>query len=124
MSVIVDQLGTGAFELTVEGTVEKQDYAHFKPILESSIEIRGEVQLLVHLPGKLQITPGAFWEDLKFSASHYGDIHRLAIVCDDASKSWLATIARPFTRADVRFFPSSELDTARDWIAAAGTSNT
>lgn len=120
MSVIVRQPQPGSFELSIQGKLEAEDYRKFTPTVESSIAEHGKADLLVHLPAELQFTPGAIWEDLKFTATHYNDIRRLAVISDDPSKSWLATIAKPFTRADVRFFPTTSIDKAREWLGNAG----
>lgn len=116
MSVIVNQPRPGVFELNIEDTLEAQDYRKFTPIVDAFIEEYGKAHLLVRLPTEFKVTAGALWEDLKFGASHFNDIERLAIVSDDPTQSWLASIARPFTNAEVRFFPSTELDDARAWI--------
>lgn len=119
MSIIVKQPKPGTFELSVQGRLDAEDYKHFTPIVESSIAKHGKANLLVHLPAELQFTPSAMWEDLKFTASHYSDIERLAVISDDPSKSWLAAIAKPFTAADVHFFPTTELSAAREWLEGA-----
>ena len=119
MSILVRQPKPGTFELSVQGKLEAEDYKNFTPVVESSIARRGKARLLVHLPAEIQFTPGAMWEDLKFTATHYRDIDRLAVVSDDPSKSWMAAIAKPFTGADVHFFPTTEIDAAREWLERA-----
>ena len=116
MTIIVKKPQPGTFELSIQGKLEAEDYRKLTPIVEASIAERGKANLLVHLPSELQFTPGALWEDLKFTATHYNDIRRLAVVSDDPSKSWLASIAKPFTRADVRFFPTTSIDAAKEWL--------
>lgn len=76
--------------------------------------------MLVQLTEPQGWTPKALWEDLKFDVKHYSDVDRLAVVGDDASESWMANIAKPFTAADVRFFPKQELDRARGWVLQSG----
>lgn len=116
ISVIFNQPRPGVFELNIQDTLETQDYRKFAPIVDAFIEEYGKAHLPVRLPTQLKITPGALWEDLKFGVAHINDIERLAIVSDNPSQSWLASIASPFTSAEVRFFPGSELDEARAWI--------
>ncbi len=74
---------------------------------------------LIHVTGRPRFTPSAFREDLQFEVSHYSDVGRVALASADDSKQWLATIAKPLTRAQVRFFEASELDDTREW--ATGT---
>jgi hypothetical protein len=121
MSVIIDQIGPKALELGIAGTLEKKDYKHFTTYAEQIIKAHGEINLLVRLPDKLRFTPAALWEDLKFDVSHHGDVARLALVSADESKEWLATIAKPFTRAEVRFMPADQIDAAREWVSGAAS---
>lgn len=120
MTVTIDRIGPGSLELGIAGKLEKKDYEKFIPYAEAAIEEHGKVNLLVHVPDTPRFTPAAFWEDLKFDVSHYSDVERLALVSADESKEWLATISKPFTRAEVRFFPVDSLDEARTWVAGNG----
>jgi hypothetical protein len=58
------------------------------------------------------------WEDLKFDVKHYRDVSRLALVSEDSSKQWMATLSKPFTGAEVRFFGSDQVNAAREWVQA------
>lgn len=119
MTVTIDRIGPRTLELGLVGTLDKKDYEQFTPYAEAAIEEHGKVNFLIHVPEKPRFTPAALWEDLKFDVSHYSDVGRVALVSSDESKEWLATIAKPFTRADVRFFEAESIDAARQW--AAGT---
>ena len=116
MAISVDKLGADALELTVHGTVRKADYELFRPHVEARIDKHDKPSLLVHVADLTGFTPAALWEDLKFDAAHYNDIERVAIVGEDTSRKWMATLAKPFTQAEVRYFQQTELDEARTWV--------
>ena len=116
MAISVEKLGAVALELTVHGTVRKDDYELFRPHVEARIDKHDKPSLLVHVADLAGFTPAALWEDLKFDAAHYNDIERVGIVGEDTSMKWMATLAKPFTRAEVRYFRQTELDEARRWV--------
>lgn len=117
MAITIDRLDPKTLELGLVGTLEKEDYALFIPYAEATIEQHGKINLLVHVPDKPRFTPSALWEDLKFDAKHFDDVGRIALVSPDASKEWLVTISKPFTKAEVRFFEAEKIDAARDWVS-------
>jgi hypothetical protein len=116
MSVTIESLGPATLEVTIDGNVEAQDYEVFVPQAEERIRRHGSLGLLLRVRNLRGETLPAMWEDLKFDVRHYRDLSRLALVAASDSKRWMATLSRPFTAADVRFFNESELETARDWV--------
>lgn len=116
MAITVNALGSNGLELTIHGTLQKKDYELFRPHVEGRLETHDKTNLLVHVADLSGFTPAALWEDLKFDVSHYNDVGRLAIVGEDTSSQWMATLARPFTSAEIKYFSLPELDAARDWI--------
>jgi len=117
MTITIDALGANALELTVHGTVHKKDYEQFRPHVEGRMEKFGKTNLLVHVANLSGFTPAALWEDLKFDVAHFNDVERLAIVGEDTSQEWMATLAKPFTTAEVKYFQQAELDSARRWVS-------
>lgn len=116
MSITIERQGPKTLELHIHGMLEEQDYGLFKPHAEATIEEHGELNLIVTIPHELHFTAGALWEDLKFDATHYDDVGRIALVGDESAQEWLTTIAKPFTNAEVRFFDDHHIDAARDWV--------
>lgn len=116
MSVAVRDLGGGAIELNVEGQLQAEDYEDFEPLVEDQIERNGAVNLLVRVGDLSGWSPAAMWEDLKFDVKHYDDVSRLAIVGKERSDKWMATVSKPFTTAEVEFFPERSLQQARAWV--------
>lgn len=116
MSVAVRDLGGGAIELNVEGQLQAEDYEDFEPLVEEQVGRNGAINLLVRVGDFSGWSPAAMWEDLKFDVKHYNDVSRLAIVGKEHSDKWMATVSKPFTSAEVEFFPERSLQQARAWV--------
>ena len=120
MSLTTFEFGPAAFEVIVEGRLDKSDYETFIPEVEKRIQEHGKVGLLLNVSAFRGWSPGPLWEDLKFDMKHYRDISRLALVADNSNKQWLAAMAKPFTAAEVKFFPIVAHETAREWVLDQG----
>lgn len=103
-------------EMAIEGRLEATDYEQFVPLAEKRIAQHGEISLLVHVQDFSGWSPEALWKDLAFDVKHYSHIRRMALVAQSGGKRWLATLSKPFTKAEVRFFTEDELEKARDWV--------
>lgn len=57
------------------------------------------------------------WEDIKFDMKHFNDIERLAMVGDQKWQHQVATLFKPFTKAESRYFDEADADKAREWLA-------
>jgi hypothetical protein len=116
MSITVERLGDTGLELGIHGKIDKADLAEFAPRAEACIEERGKVDLLIDVSDFEGYTPAGLWNDLKFDVRRYSDVSRLALVAEDRDKQWMATLSKPFTAADVKFYPRDEIEAARRWI--------
>lgn len=115
MSVAIKPVNSKAVEVTVLDTLTAEDYKRFRDLTEQRIERFGKVNLLVVAKEVSGWTPAALWEDLKFDVAHYNDVARLAVVGEDMSQSWMATVSKPFTSADVHYQePLSAFSGTRD----------
>jgi hypothetical protein len=47
---------------------------------------------------------------------HTKDIERLALVGDKKWEAWMAKLAGPFLKAEIRYYDWSRLQTAWDWL--------
>jgi hypothetical protein len=61
-------------------------------------------------------TLGAFWEEIKFDVKHFRDIDRVAFVGDKKWEASMSKFCRPFTTAEIRFFPPEKKEEARAWL--------
>ncbi len=100
----------------ISGKLIKEDYDVFVPELERMIKEHNCVRLLVVLEDFHGWTAAAAWEDSKFGLRHYNDIERMVIVGENRWEQGMALLLKPFTKAKVKYFDSSELDAAKAWI--------
>jgi hypothetical protein len=117
MSVAIQTVGESGIEVNVVDKLTVQDYQRFRELADQMIERRGEINLLVVLKYFTGWTPAALWADLKFDVTHYNDVARLAVVGKDPSQHWMATVSRPFTAAQVKYYSFDDIDMAREWVA-------
>jgi acyl-CoA synthetase (NDP forming) len=106
-----------ALEIHCSGKLTKADYDEIVPKFEQHLARQGKPRVLVEMrdfEGWEDTT--SLWEDLKMDTKHINDVKRLAIVGDAKWHDWLTKLTRPFTTADVEFFPPEKIDEARAWL--------
>jgi hypothetical protein len=118
MSVKVTVDGAGHY-LAVDASekLRREDYQRLVPEVEHMMEERGKVRMLFHMHDFHGWSAGAMWDDTKFAFRHYRDIERLAVVGEKRWQRAMTTFCRPFTRARIRYFPSAQEESARQWLA-------
>lgn len=116
MAVAISTLGWVALELAIQDRLDSSDRERFRALARDRIRNHGEVNLLVRDTRFRDWSPAGLWQELRFDAAHYRDVFRLALVTEDSSRDWMASLSRPFTGARVEFFADSELPYAREWV--------
>jgi len=104
------------FGFQVSGRITRDDFRRFLPHLGEAIKEHGTICVLVHIESLEGIELGALWEELKFDVKHCRHFDRLVLVGD---KKWHEPSMRldgHLTPVEVRYFPSSGLDEAWEWI--------
>jgi SpoIIAA-like len=118
MTVQLQEKAEGkVLEIQATGKLTVEDYGRFLPEIERLIERFGKLNLLFEMHDFHGWKAGALWEDFKFDFKHFRDIGRLALVGEKKWQKGMATFCKPFTTAKVRYFDSSEMDDARQWVA-------
>jgi hypothetical protein len=112
----IGRLVPGVFELNVEGSVHAEDYELLSPLVEGSVREQGKVSFLIHLSELTGMSLPAMWEDLKLYVRHHKDVARVAMVSVDSAPKWMATLSKAFLRAEVRFYPETDVAAARAWV--------
>lgn len=102
----------------ISGKLDANAYKEFVPVVDSLIQQHGKLRLLVILHRFHGWTAGALWEDLKFDASHWNKIERLAIVGESQWEAGMAVFCKPFTSAKIQYFDHAKIEEAKAWIAA------
>lgn len=116
---VIDRSETGIdnfVEIHVSGKLDKTDYEVFVPRMELIMREHDVLRMLVVLEEFEGWTAGGLWEDIKFDTKHYNDVERLAIVGDKKWHEMMSKVCKPFTTAEVRYYPLCDLETARGWL--------
>ena len=117
--IAYDNSRPGLVELTVSGTVTKDDITDACTRMERDIETSGTVKVLENVTDFTGIGPAAIWQDLKLAIPLAKKISHVAVVADQAWIRAAAGFGRLFTSAEIRTFPAKDLDAARAWLQAA-----
>jgi hypothetical protein len=100
----------------LSGKLHDEDYQTFVPLVEEALAAEGKLSLLAQLEDFHGWDMHAAWDDLKLGLKHYSDFERLALVGDEKWEEWMARIAKPFTKAEVKYFGKDDLDDAWRWV--------
>jgi hypothetical protein len=119
MTVETRKIGAAGIELHVLDKLTAPDYSRFRELIDERLQRDGKLNLLVNVKDFAGWTPAALWEELKFDVAHYNDVARLAIVGKDPSQHWMATVSKPFTAAQVKYYSFEDIAMAREWVAQA-----
>jgi len=103
----------------LSGRLHDQDYAKFVPVIDTAIQSCGEIRLLAQFHDFQGWDMHALWDDIRFSATHCRQVEQIALIGDRAWERWMTGVCKPFTKATIRYFDISELDTAQAWLAEA-----
>lgn len=110
--------------LSLSEKLKTADYEVIVPRVEELIKKHGTIDLLLELSDFHGWTAGALWQDLKFDFEHFNEIRRLAIVSEKQWPKGMAAFWKPFTTAQVRFFPFEQRAEADRWVEEASPSLT
>jgi hypothetical protein len=116
---MIETLESGApnvVAVKLSGKLHDEDYKHFVPTIEAAVAHEGKVRLLAQFADFHGWDWHAAWDDLKFGLRHYSDFDRIAMIGDRRWEAWMTTFAKPFTKANVRYFDVSDADTAWKWV--------
>ena len=111
-----ESIGTNLLIVHASGKLTKADYLHLSPEIERLVQQQGKVRLLFEMTDFHGWEVGAAWEDLKIGLGHFSDIERIALVGEKKWQHSMATFAKPFTKAEVRYFEHADAVDARRWV--------
>ncbi len=92
---------------------------YFAPLVNQQILQYGKIRVLLEMLDFHGWSAGAVWEDIKFDFKHWKDIERLAVVGDAKWEAGMAVFCKPFTLAKIKYFDTTELDQAEEWLESA-----
>jgi hypothetical protein len=104
--------------LRISGILKRSEFGAEQSAIARKIDMGSKPRLLVILENFEGWERGADWNDLDFLISHGGKISKIAIVAEPRWETLaLAFAGAGVRRAAVKFFPTSELEQARSWLA-------
>ena len=105
------------------GHVTKADYETVLiPDVEKRLMRHEKVRIYYEIPPDfVGIDPGAVWEDTKVGFSHFLRWDRFAVVTDVEWIKQTMKFVGFLMPGELRAFPTSEIDQARDWIVQSQT---
>ncbi len=102
--------------LKLTGKLHDEDYKQFVQTMETTLTTEGKVRLFVQYEEFPVWDLYAAWEELTVGLLHYSNFERIAMVGDRKWKKWMADFCRPFAKAEVKYFDTSEVDAAWKWL--------
>ncbi|MBE0536386.1 MAG: STAS/SEC14 domain-containing protein [Phycisphaerae bacterium] len=117
MTITMEQKAVeNVIEIHLSGKIHRGDYEKYVPEIERILDQQGKIRVLVVMEDFHGWDTGGLWRDIKFDAKHYKDFERIALVGEKSWEKGMATICKPFTTADIRYFSPNDVEEARRWI--------
>jgi hypothetical protein len=116
---MIEQLQTSSSKILgfkFSGKLHDQDYKMFVPAVDACLAHEHDVCLFVQLEDFHGWDMHAAWDDMQFAVNHYADFKCIALIGDSRWEDWMAKLCKPFTKASVRYFDISEIETAWAWL--------
>jgi len=103
-------------EIDLYGKIGCAEHERIIPEIRRMIREQGTVRFLVRMHNFTAWNVAALWDELEWNAKELTPIERLAIVGEEALQKWMTAFCDSFTTGKVRFFPSEQLEGAREWL--------
>ena len=118
MHAILQTEHDNVMAVRLTGQAGKADYDALLPVFEEKIKRHGKISVYLELELFEGWTPNALIKEIGFDVKHAHDLEKVALVGDQGILSWAATFAKPFTSAEIRYFPMMRREEAWQWIGA------
>ena len=109
---------TGILHIQPKGSLEPADFEQLAKSVDPYIEGTGDLAGLIietpAFPGWSSF--GAFIAHLRFVRDHHRHIRKIALVTDSPLGNIAEHLVSHFIAAEIRQFPASGLDAAKQWI--------
>ena len=113
----IDEIVHGNFlDIDLHGKLNREDYEKLGPSIEKMIRQHGKIRILVTMHDFEGWDAGGLWEDIKWDATHFNDVERVAIVGEKNWQKWMAGFCNAFTTAEVRYFTFAQLYSVHAWL--------
>ena len=111
----LDQSTDAVIGFRVSGKLHDADYEQLVPTIDAAIKKVGKIRFLAWFDDFHGWDAPALWDDIKFSATHFTEVGRIALVGDKTWEEWMAKVCKPFTAATVKYFDAKDIDAAWAW---------
>ena len=111
-----DQNGGKVFDVKLIGRLQKEDYRPLVIEFSRLAKAHGKLRVLLDMTRFEGWDAGALWQEIKFDAKHLNEMERLAVIGDTRWQQAIASFAKPFTPAEVRYFDAGEAEQAAAWV--------
>jgi hypothetical protein len=102
--------------VVASGKLTGKDYADLIPQWEKTIARHGSMRMIFMMENFTGWEPGAAWDDFHFAIEHADEIERAAFVGEKTWQKWMLKLGSVFMPEDVKYFDSSQLAEAEQWI--------
>lgn len=116
MIEIMNESGGKLLATKIGGKITEKDYQRVTHLVENKIDQYGKINWYFEMEDFKNVSAEAIWEDIKMDIKHRNDYEKIAMVGDQEWEKWLAEMMKPFTSAEVQFYPSNKKAHALDWI--------
>lgn len=99
-----------------EKELKDEDYERLIPLLQEKVKQYGMIRWYFEMHNFQGWSLSAAWKDLKFDAKNADKMEKVAMVGDKDWEEKLTQLMKPFTGADVKFFPLDQKEQAKAWI--------
>lgn len=102
----------------VHGKVEVTDYEKLTAMLEKAEREEKDIKLLIEIGEIEGVTGKALLKDIATYFKHIRHVEKIAVVGDgDYHEGAWSKAAKPFMKADIKYFPRERKTDAENWIA-------
>ncbi len=118
MAISSHQVADRVHLITLSGLLTWAEFQAFLTRVETeNVFVSGKVRVLIRLEGFAGWEPGEQRGDVSFFFRHDKDIERIAVVSDPRWRDqMLMFLFADYRQAEARFFPETDLETARAWL--------
>lgn len=116
MIQILEQTEAKVIATKATEKLTEEDYDKLLPLLNNMLRQHEKIRWYFEMENFDGWELKAFWEDLKFDASHANDFDKVAMVGEKKWEEGMTDLMKPFTSAEVKYFDISKKDEALQWI--------
>ncbi len=118
MAISSRQVADRVHLITLSGLLTWAEFQAFLDQAETrDVFASGKVRALIQLEDFAGWEPGDQWGDVSFFFRHDKEIDRIAIVSDPRWRDQMLTfLFADYRQAEARFFPETDLESARAWL--------